>query len=195
MSEILMIIGGAVGAMFLLTVLVGAPYVPTHSRQFRRLLRHLRLNPQTDVLVDLGAGDGKIVRLSAPYVKLALGYEINPALVVLAKLRTRRFQNVRIQLADFRQIQLPAETTVVYIFSAGTFLNQVIALINRHLQQANQSVTVISYGFEMPDLGQPEVYQGFLIYPSGKKALAKNRQAGYNLTYGKRSTKKSQKRS
>ena len=107
MSEILMLIGGAVGAMFLLTVLVGAPYVPTHSRQFRRLLRHLRLNPQTDVLVDLGAGDGKIVRLSAPYVKLALGYEINPALVALAKLRTRLFHNTLIQLADFRQIKLP----------------------------------------------------------------------------------------
>lgn len=173
MSEILMIIGGAVGAMFLLTVLVGAPYVPTHSRQFRRLLRHLRLNSQTDVLVDLGAGDGKIVRLSAPYVKLALGYEINPALVVLAKLRTRSFQNTRIQLADFRQIQLPPETTVVYIFSAGTFLNQVIALINRHLQQANQSVTVISYGFGMPDLGQPEVYQGFLIYRLKQKSTSK----------------------
>jgi protein FAM173B len=173
MSEILMIIGGAVGAMFLLTVLVGAPYVPTHSRQFRRLLHHLRLNPQTDVLVDLGAGDGKIVRLSAPYVKLALGYEINPALVALAKLRTRRFQNVRIKLADFRQIQLPAETTVVYIFSAGTFLKQVVTLINSHLQQANRPLTVISYGFEMPDLGQPEVYQGFLIYHLGQKSTSK----------------------
>jgi hypothetical protein len=173
MSEILMIIGGAVGAMFLLTVLVGAPYVPTHSRQFRRLLRHLRLNPQTDVLVDLGAGDGKIVRLSAPYVKLALGYEINPVLVVLAKLRTRHLSNVRIKLADFRQIQLPAETTVVYIFSAGTFLKQVIALINRHLQQANRPLIVISYGFEMPDLGQPEVYQGFLIYRLKQKSTSK----------------------
>lgn len=173
MSEILMIIGGAVGAMFLLTVLVGAPYVPTHSRQLRRLLRHLRLNPQTDVLVDLGAGDGKIVRLSAPYVKLALGYEINPVLVVLAKLRTRHLSNVRIKLADFRQIQLPAETTVVYIFSAGTFLKQVIALINRHLQQANRPLIVISYGFEMPDLGQPEVYQGFLIYRLKQKSTSK----------------------
>lgn len=173
MSEILMIIGGAVGAMFLLTVLVGAPYVPTHSRQFRRLLRHLRLNPQTDVLVDLGAGDGKIVRLSAPYVKSALGYEINPALVALAKLRTRHLSNVRIKLADFRQIQLPAETTVVYIFSAGTFLKQVIALINRHLQQANRPLIVISYGFEMPDLGQPEVYQGFLIYRLKQKSTSK----------------------
>ena len=169
MSEILMIIGGAVGAMFLLTVLVGAPYVPTHSRQ----LCHLRLNPQTDVLVDLGAGDGKIVRLSAPYVKLALGYEINPALVALAKLRTQRFQNTRIKLADFCQIQLPPETTVIYIFSAGTFLKPVIALINRHLQQANRPLIVISYGFEMPDLGQPEVYQGFLIYRLKQKSTSK----------------------
>ena len=171
--DILIISISIIVAIFLATVLVGAPYVPTHSRQFRRLLRHLQLNPQTDVLVDLGAGDGKIVRLSAPYVKLALGYEINPALVALAKLRTRRFQNARIQLADFRQIQLPPETTVIYIFSAGTFLNQVIALINRHLQQANQPVTVISYGFEMPDLGQPEVYQVFLIYRLKQKSTSK----------------------
>ena len=166
MSEFLMIIGGVVGATFLLTVLVGAPYVPTHSRQFRWLLRHLRLDPQTDVLVDLGAGDGKIVRLSAPYVKSALGYEINPILVALAKLRTRRrrLSNASIQLADFRRIQLPPETTVVYIFSAGTFLRSVIELINQHIAGADRPLTIISYGFELPNLGRPELYQGFLIY-------------------------------
>ena len=169
MSEFLMIIGGVVGATFLLTVLVGAPYVPTHSRQFRRLLRHLRLDPQTDVLVDLGAGDGKIVRLSAPYVKSVLGYEINPILVALAKLRTRRLSNASIQLADFRRIPLPPETTVVYIFSAGTFLRSVLELINQHLAGADRPLTIISYGFELPNLGRPELYQGFLIYRLNSK--------------------------
>lgn len=159
-----MIIGGVVGAAFLLTVLVGAPYVPTHSRQFRKLLRHLKLDPQTDVLVDLGAGDGKIVSLSAGQVKQAIGYEINPILVALANLRTRHQPNASIKLADFRQISLPPETTVVYIFSAGTFLQRVVALIAKHIEQTNQHLTVVSYGFEIPGLGQPEKYHGFLIY-------------------------------
>lgn len=160
----MIIIGGVVGAAFLLTVLVGAPYVPTHSRQFRKLLRHLKLDPQTDVLVDLGAGDGKIVSLSAGQVKQAIGYEINPILVALAKLRTRHQLNTNIKLADFRQISLPPTTTVVYIFSAGTFLQRVAALITEYIEQANQPLTVVSYGFEIPGLGQPENYHGFLIY-------------------------------
>lgn len=169
----MIIIGGAVGAAFLLTVLVGAPYVPTHSRQFRKLLRHLKLDSQTDVLVDLGAGDGKIVSLSAGQVKQAIGYEINPVLVALAKLRTRHQPNASIKLADFRQISLPPETTVVYIFSAGIFLSRVVELLTKHIDQIGRPLTVVSYGFEIPDLGQMEVYSGFLIYRLESKSTSK----------------------
>lgn len=164
MFEIMGIVGGGVVALFLLTVLVGAPYVPTHGRQFRQLLDKLQLDRQHDVLVDLGSGDGQVVSLAATHVKRAVGYEINPVLLAVACWRTRRQSNVELHLADFRRIQLPTDTTVVYIFSAGTFLDQVMKLLQNHLTTTKRPLTVISYGFELAGLGAPTVYRGFLIY-------------------------------
>lgn len=178
MLEIAAIIGGGVVALFLLTVLVGAPYVPTHGRQFRQLLDKLQLDRQRDVLVDLGSGDGQVIRLAAGHVKRAVGYEINPVLLAAARWRTRHQPSVELHLADFRRIQLPTDTTVVYIFSAGAFLDQVMKLLQNHLTITNQPLTVISYGFEL-NFEIPvtvEIEYGFYIYKFQKDYWQKNKK-------------------
>ncbi len=155
--------GGVIAAMFLLTVLVGAPYVPTHARQFRRLLKDLELSSD-DVLVDLGSGDGKILKLASPKLKRAIGYEINPFLVLLSRWFLRKNDNVTIKLADFRRISLPSDTTVVYIFSAGIFKAEVIQLLEKHVAKTAQTVCLISYGFEFEAQKMIFKKHGFIIY-------------------------------
>lgn len=73
----------------------GAPYVPTFSKRAHLMFRQLRqfntnktkrISEQT--LVDLGSGDGRLVAHAASEgYKLAIGYELNPALHVLATMR------------------------------------------------------------------------------------------------------------
>ena len=157
-------LGGVVLAMFLLTVLFGAPFVPTHTRQFKKLLKHISPDPANDVLVDLGAGDGKILKLSAAGVKSAIGYEINPFLWALAKFNLTKIANAQVKLANFNKTDLPAETTIIYIFSAGNFKTTIVNLISNHLKKHQRPITLISYGFEFEEFGKSELHHGFHIY-------------------------------
>lgn len=163
--EIVLGIAGIIGGLFLLTVLVGAPYVPTHGKQFKQLLSYLKLDRQRDVLVDLGAGDGKTLRLAANHVKKAIGYEINPILLVVAKFLSRRLANIDLRLADFRSISLPEEVTIAYIFSAGTFETKIAKILQTHAVATQRPLKLISYGFAFKSLGEPEQIKfGFYIY-------------------------------
>src|SRR5690606_15669271 len=78
----------------------GAPYVPSHRKYARLALTKLyRLQPD-DVLVDLGSGDGRILRLVSERGARAIGYELNPVLVVISRLLARGDKNQSIKLAD-----------------------------------------------------------------------------------------------
>lgn len=70
----------------------GAPYVPTFSKRAHVMFQQLRqLNTKRiseQILVDLGSGDGRLVAHAANEgYKLAIGYELNPALHLLANVR------------------------------------------------------------------------------------------------------------
>ena len=67
------------GASFLLIVVRGAPYVPTHGRDIEKLFELYRFRG-TDVLVDLGSGDGRVLAAAAHRGVRAVGYELNPCL-------------------------------------------------------------------------------------------------------------------
>lgn len=161
----LSVVIGAILAIFLLTVMVGAPYVPTHTKQFIKLLQYLKLNPDKDVLIDLGFGDGKILRLAASRTKRVIGYEINPILWLVAWLPSRKFNNIDLRLADFRLVDLPLDATVIYIFSVGTYESTIVKLLRSQVEKTGKSLKLISYGFEFAELGEPEaVKYGFCVY-------------------------------
>lgn len=148
-------------ALFALTVLVGAPYVPTHQKQLDKLFTYLKLNKQ-DVLVDLGSGDGRVLRVASPFVKQAIGYEINPFLILYSKLLSRQNPNIQIKLSDFRQVKI-AKNAIIYIFDANTFRKQLLNLMAK-----SEPKMVISYGFEIMELGEGEQKYGFWIYQNIK---------------------------
>ena len=176
MSEFIMIIfwiSGVIIMIFLLTVCFGAPFVPTHTSSLRKLFCHLKLNKQHDVLVDLGSGNGKVLRLAAPFVKQAIGYEINPMLLCWSKWLLSCHQNIQVRLADFRWIKLPPETTVLYVFCVRSSKPAIIKLIQHHLKRTKRTLILISYGFEFEVFGQPEAYCGFCIYKIRPKSTSK----------------------
>jgi hypothetical protein len=51
---------------FGLVVFIGAPYVPSQRKYVRRAFEHLGLGAK-DVLVDIGSGDGVVLRIAASY--------------------------------------------------------------------------------------------------------------------------------
>ena len=90
----------------LLTVLVGifeiyslyamikaAPFVPTASNLVGTMVKLAELKSDYN-LMDLGSGDGRIVKAAAPLVARAVGVEINPVLYWLSRWRLRQVKNV-----------------------------------------------------------------------------------------------------
>jgi len=144
-------IGWLIGAIFFicfgLIVLRGAPYVPSHRRQLERAFTELYKLTDKDTLVDLGSGDGIVLRAAARHGAAVIGYELNPFLVLYSWLHRGKKQKVYLQ--DFLLLQhLPPEVTVVYIFATGSSIES----IGRKMQQwsAAQPLHLISYGFELP---------------------------------------------
>lgn len=92
--------------------LIGAPFAPTRRRIVRKAFEEIRLGGN-DVLIDLGAGDGKIVLEAARRGATAVGYELSPIMWFIAKLRVG--QHGQIRFGNFYQQNL-SEATVLFAF-------------------------------------------------------------------------------
>src|SRR3990167_11438551 len=75
--------------VFGLVVFRGAPYVPTLRKNLEQGFRDVYPLSERDLLVDIGSGDGVVLRQAAKCGARAIGYELNPFLVVISKLLSR----------------------------------------------------------------------------------------------------------
>lgn len=145
----------AVIAIFTVTlgfaVLFGAPYVPSKSKEVYRAFRRLYRLGSDDLLVDLGSGDGVVLRRASQCGARAVGYEINPILVRVSRFLSRGDSNVTVHQANIWKAQFPVETTVVYIFGESRDIAKMMRLVQGEATRLKHGLTVISYGFKLPD--------------------------------------------
>lgn len=92
--------------------LIGAPFAPTRSRMFKAACDAIHLGP-SDVLIDLGAGDGRVMIETARRGAKAVGYELSPIMWFIAKLRVGKRGEVR--FGNFYKQNL-SEATVLFAF-------------------------------------------------------------------------------
>jgi SAM-dependent methyltransferase len=136
--------------VFLLTVLRGAPYVPSHKRDVEGVFDKLYKLSEDDVFVDIGSGDGKVCLAAANRGARAIGYEINPILVLVARLRARNDSNVTFLLRDFWMSRLPSDVTVVYTFGDGRDIRRMADYVEAEATRLGRPLYFLSYAFEVP---------------------------------------------
>jgi SAM-dependent methyltransferase len=130
---------------FGLIVFVGAPYVPTKQKDLDNIFASLKLKKGAKV-VDLGSGDGRVLIAATKSGYEAVGYELNPILVFLTKLRIRKIPRAEIKLSNYWGADL-ADYQLVFIFSAQPFMNRLAAKLKKELKKGS---IVVSYGFRLP---------------------------------------------
>lgn len=91
---------GIIIAAFLLTIFFGAPYAPTYKSDLFKLFETINLSKE-DVLVNIGSGDGVVLKVVNNFNTKAIGFEINPFLVIISKIKLRKYQNYQIYLKNF----------------------------------------------------------------------------------------------
>jgi hypothetical protein len=150
----------AVAVTFAIGGLLGAPYVPIRRRDSGQLLDLAGLKPG-QTLVDLGSGDGQLLRLAAARGIRGIGYEINPIMVLVSRLVCWRYRRlVKIHLADLWRSQLPP-ADAVYVFLMPRFMER---LDQKLTAEIKQPTWVISYVFEIPGRQPVRRGAGSLIY-------------------------------
>lgn len=136
----------AVVAAFAIAGLVGAPYVPILRRDYQPLLDATGLQPG-QTLIDLGSGDGRLLRAAAARGIRGIGYEINPVMVWISRLVCWRYRRlVTIRLANLWNTPLPPADTI-YTFLLPKYMEQLDRYLDTHLVHPTQ---VISYVFAIP---------------------------------------------
>ena len=124
----------------------GAPYVPSHPRQVRAAFRELYMVTDKDVVVDVGSGDGLVLRIAAKQGARAIGYELNPMLVVISRVLSWRHPHVAVRFGDFWRTSLPGDTTLFYAFSVTRDTRKLERRFQQFADRQHRSVMVMMYG-------------------------------------------------
>lgn len=143
-----MILGLVVAGGF--TAFTGAPYVPSKRRDIKQAFTDLYPLTARDTLVDIGSGDGVVLRMARQFGAEAIGYEINPVLVLISRVLSRHDDSVQVKLANFWQEKLPDTTTVVYTFGDSRDIVKMYQLVEKESRRLRRSIAFISYGFSVP---------------------------------------------
>lgn len=142
-------------ALFLLfgfVVFFGAPYVPSKKADVKRAFDELYPLSEKDMLVDIGSGDGIVLRLAAARGARAVGYEINPLLVGISRLLSRSTPAVKVHLASFWSATLPRDTTVVYVFGDSRDIVKMAEKVRQAATELERPLAFISYAIAVPGL-------------------------------------------
>lgn len=138
---------------------IGAPYTPTRIRAIRRAFDELELGSD-HILIDLGAGDGKIVIEAARRGATACGLELSPLMWAIAKLRALPHKRARIVLGNFFKRPLAkvcrpdqqsnGTQVIIFAFLMPTTLPKVLELLSQ--QHIPNAKFFLSYAFAFKDV-------------------------------------------
>lgn len=148
MLDILLFVIGFLIVSFGFVVFFGAPYVPTMREQIVDIMT-IRPLTKGDVFVDVGSGDGVVLRAASKKATRAVGYELSPYLWLISKFLGRKQKNITIHFGSFWRQQLPSDTTVVYTFLNGKFMNKLERKLQAHVDQYGKTISFITYGFKI----------------------------------------------
>jgi hypothetical protein len=141
-------------------LLFGAPYLPTLKKQQKEALDLLSLKPG-QVLIELGSGDGCILKEAARRGITAIGYEINPLLVVYGKISCWPVRKlVKIHWRNFWHISIsPADG--IYTFLLDRYMPKLDRKIESEIEKP---LKLVSNTFELPGRKPIKKQSGLMLY-------------------------------
>lgn len=154
------------GIIFLFGFVVfrGAPYVPSQNKLINQAFTDLYKLSAKDMLVDIGSGDGRVLRQASNFGAMAVGYELNPILVIISKLLSFNDKKVSVRLVDFWLTGLPIDTTVVYVFSVNRDSEKVYKWIQNESNIKNKTMHLISFGFKIGNVEPVKTLGAYYLY-------------------------------
>ncbi len=155
-----LIVGALIFSVFLIPTayagLIGAPWAPTRMLSIKKAFDNIEID-EKDVIVDLGAGNGAILREAAKRGARAIGYELSPIMWIVAVLYLFRQKNTRILYGNFFKKSLSERTTLVFFFLMPKHMDQIGSYLSN--QKLDNKTLVLSYAFPFKEIKALHVYR------------------------------------
>jgi hypothetical protein len=158
-----LLIIGAVVLLFGFVVFFGAPYVPSQRRYVRRMFEHIKIG-SSDLVVDLGSGDGLVLRSASSYGARAVGFELNPFLWLVSKLASAGDKRVSVQLANAWATPFPKETTIVYAFAVARDEKRLVRTVQREALRLKRPLRLVCLGSPLKSLTADGTFEAYAFY-------------------------------
>lgn len=159
MNLAILIIGGIL-FLFAVVILFGAPFLPTKRQQIEIALDLLDLKPG-QTLLELGTGDGRVQLAAAKRGIKSVGIELNPLLVLIAKIRTwPKRELIKIIWGNYWQMKWPPADGI-FVFLIGHYMKKLDEKIARY---EHKPVSLASFGFEIPGHRAIKKQKGIYLY-------------------------------
>jgi SAM-dependent methyltransferase len=132
--------------VFSYVIFFGAPYLPTLKKQSDDAFELLNLKPGP-MLLDLGSGDGRVLRAAAQRGIKGIGYELNPLLVLYSRISCFRYRKlVTFQCRNYWKVTLPP-CDAIFVF----LLNRLMPKLDAKIEaEVKKPVKLVSYAFKIP---------------------------------------------
>lgn len=141
------------GFLFILSlgygILFGAPYIGTSSRVARAMVEFSNADSD-DVVLDLGSGLGSLLFAAHRFagVRESIGYEVNPLLALLSRIRMRIAgfsDSFRVFTRSIQSMDSHSDVTIVYLYLLPGLMDRIIPTLCQNL---SKHVQIVSHGFE-----------------------------------------------
>lgn len=150
--------------LFGFVVFRGAPYVPSRRRDLVRAFEELYPLSASDMLVDIGSGDGIVLRVASARGARATGYELNPILVLVSRFLSRNDDKIEVRLADFWNVSLPEQTTIVYTFGESRDIKKMYKKVEAESNRLQKPLFFMSFGFPVKGKTVVAPDRSFFLY-------------------------------
>lgn len=147
--------------MFAGVIAFGAPFLPTLSKRVEDALDLLDLK-EGQTMLELGSGDGRLLRAAARRGVKSVGYELNPLLVIYSRLTTWRYRSlVQVRWGNYWNKTWPPSEGM-YVFLLQPYMSK---LHNKIVQYTkDEPYKLVSFGFDIPDKKPKKSVDGMHLY-------------------------------
>lgn len=146
------------------SVFFGAPYVPSHRKDVRRLFDECLPNSEETTVLDIGSGDGLVLREASKRGVRAIGYEIHPLFVGISKILSWGDERVSIRWVNAWAVPFPDAVTFVYIFSVGRDGPKLARKVQAEANRLGRPLTLACYGNALPDREPTRAFEAYYLY-------------------------------
>lgn len=158
--RIVFVLGIIVFILFSFVIIYGAPFLPTLKKQVDPAIKLMGLKPG-QTLLELGSGDGRVLIAAAEAGLNAVGYELNPILVIYSRIKTRKYRKqIKIIWGNYWKKTWP-DTDGIYVFLLRPFMEK---LNTKIIQNYKKPIILVSFAYKLPNRVEDIEKHGLYLY-------------------------------